>query len=293
MYSIQFHQFINLLFLLFIAEKTEVFYLNGVEVIILLLFSFVIEHIFIYIKEKKIVFFSFSSLTTSMGIMLMLISTQWWIYGVSIILALGQKHFLTLQQKHFFNPSNFALVMVLLLFYNDAHIVLGQLGNERWLQWIILILALFILYRAKRLYIPIFFILSYSIIQYFFIVQSDPNMFISDLLLRFDSVSFIVFIVFMLTDPRTTPAKAQYQILFAISLASMASLFDFYYGFRVQHLFMVLFLLTPLVVFISILKRVKKPYYYLVLMVIFQVLSLAVIISIESHPPYYFEMGNE
>ena len=290
--SFQLQQSINLLFLIVLAYVLHSLYIDIFLLLSLVIFTITIEHMFIYFKEKKVAYFSYSSVTTTLGISLMMISEYWWIYFLVILLALLQKHFLTIQNRHLFNPSNFALIIAMLLFYNDAHIVLGQLGDDAWLRGMIVIFGIFILVRANRFIIPFSFIAIYLLLQYFFIVSYDPTILMEDIYARFYSVSFFVFIFFMLTDPRTTPKGYISQVIFALFLAFTSTILDRYYGFRVQHLFMVLFFISPFVVLLTLLNENKLEMKYWSTFGVVTMLSLFTLIFIENNPPYYFEMDS-
>ena len=286
----QLQQLINLFLLLIVGKYVAHIYLTWKAIVGILFFTFFIEHVFYYVRNKTLNFISFSSLSTAIGVLLMMVTTNYYIYLIIVALALFQKQFLRYNNQHFFNPSNFALIMGLLFFYNDAHIVLGQLGDQFWLMITVSILAVLILYRVGRWVLSLSFIVSYLFFQYFVIVSTDPVVIFDDLYYRFYSISFVVFILFMLTDPKTTPHKMWHQIFFAMAIAMSATLLDYFYGFRVQHLFMVLFLLTPLRVFLDqyFKKFHKKVYVFISFTVL--LLALSAIIYIEIQPPYYFEM---
>jgi hypothetical protein len=290
MFPIQAQQFLNLLFFVLLAYFFEHLYLDLEMVLFIVSFTVFIEHLFIYIKHTELTYFSFSSLTTALGVMLMMVAENIWIYIFAIAFGLGQKHFVTLHGRHFFNPSNFALLMAMCFFYNDAHIVLGQLGDNIYVRIIVIVLAVVILNRVERLLLPITFIISYIIMQYFFIVSYDSTLVLEDIYLRFYSVSFILFLLFMLTDPHTTPTSVGYQVAFAIFIAVLSVSLDRYYGFRVQHLFMALFILSPFVSLLELYQKEKIDIQDIVKFTLLIFLVLGVIISIESNPPYYFEM---
>ena len=162
----QLQQLINLFILLIIGKYVAYIYLSWGAIIGLLFFTFFIEHLFYYIRNQSIDFISFSSLTTAIGVILMMVTTHYIIYFIVIFLALFQKQFLRYNQQHFFNPSNFALIVGLLLFYHDAHLVLGQLGDNIWLIWVVTGISVIMLYRIDRWIIPIVFIMSYLLFQY-------------------------------------------------------------------------------------------------------------------------------
>ncbi len=290
MSHIQLQQLINLSFLLFVAYFNEYLHLNLKEIFGILFFTFIFEHFLYYIQHKKIDFISFSSLSTSIGVILMMLATDYFIYFIVIISALLQKHFIHYKKQHFFNPSNFALLFGLLFYYNHAHLVLGQLGHSLWVILAVIIIGIFILYRANRLFIVVAFIFFYLLFQYLFVVAVDPVVIMEDIYKRFYSVSFIVFIFFMLTDPRTTPSKYIYQITFSMSIALFSTLLDYFYGFRVQHLFLTLFFVTPWIVLLQNYKDAKDKKSLLIKSSIVIILALSAIIYIQMQDPYYFEM---
>jgi len=287
----QAQQVINLFLLLILGKYFESVYLDLINIVFLLIYVLCLEYAILYMQYKKFTFFSYSPLSTGMGVVLMLATPHFYIYSFVLGLGIVQKHFLSIEKKHFFNPSNFALIMALLLFYDKAHIVLGQLGDTLGVKIGVAILAFGILLRVKRLIIPMAFVISYIFIQYIVIVQYDPILIIDDIYNRFYSVSFIVFIFFMLTDPQTTPENIWTQLGFSITLSFVSSLLDYLYGFRVQHVFMALFIISPLVPLCGLGKKnIKDSQRLVIASIVLFVLALSAIIYIEAKPPYYFEM---
>jgi len=277
--GIQQQQFLNLLLLLALGTFFSNFYLLWYEVITILLFTMFTSHLL----NKS--FVSLSSLSTAIGVMLMMVSFNLWIYFVVIGLGLLQKKYLKVNNQHLFNPSNFALIFGLLFFYNDAHIILGQLGQELWMVGVLIVLALFILIRVNRWIISLSFVLFYLFFQYFFLISYDPVLLLEDIYYRFYSVSFLLFILFMLTDPKTTPEDSNFQILFSLLIALCSTLLDRYYGFRVQHLFLSLFFFS---LFVPLLNHFNRNSFLKILLIAF--LATVVIITIEMKTPYYFMM---
>jgi len=290
MYSLQVFQFLNLLCLVTLGFLTAHMYLPFIHIIALLLFSLFMEHLFIYIKEQQITYISSSALTTSLGVILMMVTPHIWVYMIVITLGLAQKHIIIYKHQHLFNPSNFALIATLVFYYKDAHIVLGQLGDDVWLAVAVIVFGSVILWKASRWIISLSFIIGYLIFQYIGMVQNDPVLHFEDITERFYSVSFIVFTLFMLTDPRTTPSKPLYQLFFGVGIALGVSTMDYYYGFRIQHLFMVLFILTPASIFLHSYSYKKENHSLILFAFVLLSLVVSAIIYIEIQPPYYFTM---
>lgn len=283
----QLQQFATLLILLVAGKWGAFVYLSWKEILLLLCAGVLFEHLLLFLQYRKLPFFSFSALSTTIGIMMMLVATQKWIYFVMLAMALLQKHYLHIGNRHLFNPSNFALIMGMLLFYHQAHIVMGQLGDAWWLHLLLGILGMSILWRVDRWVISLAFICFYLFFSYYLVVLYDPVMLFETLYERFYAVSFVLFVLFMLTDPRTTPESRWGQFLFGMAVALGAVLLDRWYGFRVQHLFMILFLLTPLYT-VWMAYRQKSTDLWLGVVVLF--LVLGAIIYLEMQPPYYYVM---
>jgi len=262
-------------------------YLGWIEIVAILTFTVFIEHLFLYFNKSRDFYFSYSAFSTAIGVIVLMYSPHLWIYFLVITLGLAQKHFITFKGRQFFNPSNFALIMALLFFYKDAHIITGQFGDELWLSLVVSMVAIIILIRANRWIIPLAFILFYLLLQYWLVVGYDPVMLFEDIYHRLYSVTFILFIYFMLTDPPVTPSKWYEQIAFAFVVALMSTLLDRFYGFRVQHLFMSVFFFS---LFVNLLKINSNRVPLLKLTVIILFFAIATLTVIEMQTPYYFEM---
>ncbi len=284
----QLQQAVTLLTLFSLGEYAGYMHLGWRDALAVLAWAGVVEHLFWWARRQEIRFVSYSAFSTAIGVMLMLAASAVWMYAAVITLALAQKHWLQVDHRHFFNPSNFALIVGMVLFYHQTHIVLGQLGDTPWLRWIVVILAGGILLRVDRWMIPLGFTVSYLVLEYLWVVTWDPVMTFEDVYRRFYAVSFVVFVAFMLTDPRTTPARKNRQALFGVVIAVSAAGMDRLYGFRVQHLFLVLFVLSPLVPWIEA-GHGRKRKMVLPSLGLF-LLALVVAVFLENQPPYYFDM---
>ena len=290
MIHIQLQQFLTLLVLLVIAKETAYLYLSWLEITGILIFTFVVEHLLIYTKYREVKHISYSALSTALGVMLMMFAVHYWLYLLVITVALLQKHFLRWHDRHLFNPSNFALIFALVFFFQDAHIVLGQLGDDFWLQGVLLVLALAILLRVKRWFIPVSFTLLYMLFQYLIVAPSDPMFLMEDIYERFYTVSFVLFVAFMLTDPRTTSHTYLGQGIYSLGIALGTAWMDAYYGFRVQHLFLLLFLATALNVLIETFQSESLSVMYVVKIIAIITAIVGIIFYVQAQVPYYLEM---
>ena len=95
----------------------------------------------------------------------------------------------------------------------------------------------------------------------------------------------------MLTDPRTTPQIYWLQMAFSLALTLGASVMDAMYDFRVQHLFLMLFLFTMVTVVMETFKKETHDVLYVWKLITVSVLVLSIIFYIQGQVPYYLEMS--
>ncbi len=284
--NIQFQQFANLILLLIIAQLNGTLLAKWQEIFFLALYAAIFEIAAIKFANpnRKIKFFPFSSAVTSFGIVLMLGWLKWYIPYILISLALLQKRLILFKKRHIFNPSNFAVVAALALFYPKALPVVGQIGYQGYAAILTtLLLAVSVLYRANRFIIPIAFILSYILLEYLIIGSTNPNWELTHFLTKFYSTSFIVYIFFMLTDPKTTPSPYLLQAVFGVLTAILITFLDYAEGMRVRNLYLALFITSALFMplYIGIKNELKK---YTALLIAVSLLTAAVLIN----KPIYF-----
>lgn len=234
---IQRHQMINLILLFLVGKFLLEIPITWFETFIVLSAALIIDHSFIFLRTRTLPYFSYSSLNTALGVLFLLRSAELSVYLIVLLLAFFQKYFFTIKGKHFLNPSNVAVVAGLLFFPYLTHTTPNQWGNAWWIGVLMTIFGLLIALRVKRIVIPLFFIPVYSLYHYIFISNNLHNIFAILI-----SGSFLLFIYFMMTDPRTTPSKVSNQILYAILIATLTFAFELLFGFREINMFLALFI---------------------------------------------------
>jgi len=278
---IQFQQLINLLLLIELGYLNNTLQTSWLNIILLMLFSGAIE-LFI----KKSFYIPFSAFITALGVVLMVGWLKWYIPYIVIALAIIQKHYLKVANSHIFNPSNFALVVAISLFYPKALPIVGELGHQSFIVYIVILIGSIILFRVNRYIITISFLIFYTIFSYMFIKNIDPTWTLEHFVSMLYSTSFIVFIFFMLTDPITTPKSSLQQLYFGILTALLIVLFNYFIGIRVWNQFLALFLTTLL--FTPLYKKFTTNDYKKFTIILIVTIFLIIQISLKS--PIYFSM---
>ncbi len=292
--NIQFQQVINLFLLLLIAQYNNTLQISWLLILTLAIFAVLFELIIVNLSTNNQqstinyqLYIPYSAIITTFGIILMIGWLKWYIPFILITLALLQKKYLLIGKKHIFNPSNFAVVLALVIFYPKALPIIGQLGHQGYTAIIVtILLAVSILYRVNRLTIPIVFSLAYIALEWLIIGHSNPTWEFSHFLTKFYTTSFIVYLLFMLTDPITTPESNLKQAIFALLVATVLASLDYIYTPRVWNLFLALFFSSAL--FVPFYRKLEKADWIKYIIVL--AISTILIIVISKHTPHYFSM---
>lgn len=138
-------------------------------------------------------------------------------------LAVLSKYVLLFRGRHFLNPSNFGIVVALLVWPSEA-VTQGSRWGTTWVfPLIILGFGLPVLYFAKKLSMLIAIFIAYPIgalllegLTGFPALANWPTMY---------STGFLLAFFFMMTDPATSPQRRWTQVLYAVSIVFFDQLF--------------------------------------------------------------------
>ena len=139
-------------------------------------------------------------------------------------IAVASKFALRWRGKHLFNPTNGALVALLLL-GGRAWVSPGQWGNTTWLAFLFACLGGVVVQRAARADVTFSFILAWAVLLFgraHWLGQSAAVP-----LHQMQSGAFLLFSFFMISDPRTTPDSRAGRVLFAVLVAAGAAFVQF------------------------------------------------------------------
>lgn len=214
--SIQYQQLFNLTVLFILGKFFLNLPLSWLEMGVIILFAAAIEHILIYIRDKKITFFSPSWIISGMGVWFMIKTPFLLLYLWLITLSILQKYILRYNWKPIFNPSNFGVCIWLLLFPGYVYVFSEQWWNLWYFSLIFIGLGTYTLYRANKLTLALTYLFFYAVFSYLFITHNVVEVF--SILI---SWALLQFTYFMITDPRTSPVGVVNQVLFSFILVGL------------------------------------------------------------------------
>lgn len=184
-----------------------------------------------------------SALISALGLCLLFKSDSLWVCALGALLTIGSKFVLRLNGKHLFNPTNFGIVVTILL-TGAAYISPGQWGNGFMIMAFLALAGTQILFKVNRLETGFVFLSTFLAME-----------FVRNVLWlgwafdfwghQFTSGTLLLFSFFMITDPVTTPSHRVARVVWAVLVAMVS-----YYLLHKQYVYAAplwaLFICSPL-----------------------------------------------
>lgn len=157
-----------------------------------------------------------SPMITALSLTLLLRTGSVWLSLAAGILAIGSKYLIRYRGKHIFNPANFGLVVLALLF-TGAWVSPGQWGAVSWLAILLIGLGGIVTGKAKR------WDVSVAFLGFFALFVTSRALWLGDPLTipfhQLQSGALLVFTFFMISDPKTTPNARRGRVGYAALVA--------------------------------------------------------------------------
>ncbi len=145
-----------------------------------------------------------------------------WPFVLGGFLAISSKYALTYRQRHLWNPSNFAIAVLLLVAPGKVAILSHQFGSELATNAIIWTFGLMIAARARVLHVTLTYVAS------FIVLAGLRNLIVGGPVLAeiapLTGPMYQLFVFFMITDPRTTVSSKRGRIIVAATVAFVEAL---------------------------------------------------------------------
>jgi len=190
-----------------------------------------------YWKTRQIILPA-SGVITGLSLGLLIEAVPLWPFIVAPILAIGSKAFIKFQGKHLFNPSNFGLTALLLLFPTTVTTLAAQWSGSLLIVMIILVIGGFTAFRVSRWDLVLSFLVSFAIMSSIenMVTQRGAAFVYGPML----GAAFQLVTLSMLTDPKTTPDTRLMRVIYGFSIGvidAILRLWNFQYSLFVALFF--------------------------------------------------------
>lgn len=134
-----------------------------------------------------------------------------WPFALGAFLAIGSKYALTYRGRHLWNPSNFAIALLLLVAADSVAVLSHQWGNDLRINLVIWAFGLAVASRAGVLHVTLTYVIS------FLVLAVVRNAIVGGPVLAelapITGPMYQLFVFFMVTDPRTTVTTRRGRIV--------------------------------------------------------------------------------
>jgi enediyne biosynthesis protein E5 len=140
-----------------------------------------------------------------------------WPYALCSLLATSSKYALRVKDRHLFNPSNLGISVLLFLLPEVVYPLGQQWGNEPYPILLIFSLGAVILFTLGRLHITLTYVIAFSVLA---LVRSGVSgTKLKEELYLITSPAYMLFMFFMITDPKSTTRTKFRQCVVAVVVA--------------------------------------------------------------------------
>src|SRR5215467_26551 len=157
-----------------------------------------------------------SALISGLSLCLLLRTDSLGLAMLAAVIAIASKFILRMRGKHVFNPTNFALV-VLMLVAHGMWVSPGQWGSGIVFAFLLTCAGGLVVNRAARADVTLAFLVCYAGLLF------GRSLWLGEPLVipvhRLENGALVLFSFFMISDPRTTPDSRAGRVLFAALVA--------------------------------------------------------------------------
>jgi len=160
-----------------------------------------------------------SAYVSGISVGILLRSPAFWPYALCAAIAITSKYVVRVQNRHIFNPSNFAICVILFLAAQQVTTLSIQWGNNLGAMAVIWCLGSAIIWRLKRFHICATYVVSFLIFALLRAwIVGDP---VLSEISPITGPEYQLFIFFMITDPRTTVRSRTGQCIVVFLVAAV------------------------------------------------------------------------
>jgi enediyne biosynthesis protein E5 len=177
-----------------------------------------------------------------------------WPFALCAAISIASKYVFRFRDSHIWNPTNFGIVVMLIIASDSMAVLSIQWGNNMWAMLVIWIVGLFTISKVNKFHICATYVLSFLLFAWIRSLYTG-QLFLSEIA-PLTGPMYQLFVLFMITDPKTTVSSRRGQILVAFLIA-FAEMF-FRLGEAVYAPFYALFIVGPVAFIIDTFIQEKK-----------------------------------
>jgi Na+-translocating ferredoxin:NAD+ oxidoreductase RnfD subunit len=148
-----------------------------------------------------------------------------WPFVIGGFIAIASKYVLTYRNSHLWNPTNFAVTILLLVAPDRVSVLSHQWGNDLATNLVIWAFGLIIVTRVRVVHITLTYVVSFLALNSLrALLLHQP---VLPEIAPITGPMYQLFVFFMITDPRTIVRERRWQIIVAVIIAFVETMIRF------------------------------------------------------------------
>jgi len=187
------------------------------QILICVVVACAVDFLFALALRREILL-PISAYITGLSVGILLESYDWRVYVVACTWGIASKYLLRAGNRHFFNPSNFAIVAGVVLGHGIATMAPGsQWGGDFRVALLIMGLGLLMMKRVKRLDLALAWMAGFTVMGLIRVALGQGGLVFA--LGPMTGAEFTLFTFSMLPDPKTNPPTRSGRIVWGLLIA--------------------------------------------------------------------------
>jgi len=165
-----------------------------------------------------------------------------WPFALCAAISIASKYVFRFRGTHIWNPTNFGIVIMLLIASDSMAVLSIQWGSNMWAMLAIWIVGLAVISKVKLFHVCAVYILSFIGFAWLRSVYTG-DLFLAEVA-PLTGPMYQLFVLFMITDPKTTVSTKKGRMIVAFLIAAVEMAFRL--GEAVYAPFYALFIVGPI-----------------------------------------------
>lgn len=162
-----------------------------------------------------------SAYVSGISIGILVRSPESWPYALCALIAITSKYVIRWHGRHLWNPSNFAIAVMLIIAHDSVSTLSFQWGNNLWAMCVVWALGSYIVWNLRRFHICATYVASFFAFAALRALMAGGMDHFWNEVAPITGPMYQLFIFFMITDPKTTVGSKKWQciVVFCVAFA--------------------------------------------------------------------------
>ncbi len=177
-----------------------------------------------------------------------------WPFALCAAISIASKYVFRFRGTHIWNPTNFGIVVMLLIASDSMAVLSIQWGSNMWAMLVIWIVGFLVISKVKLFHVCAVYMISFFAFAWIRSLYTG-GIFLAEVA-PITGPMYQLFVLFMITDPKTTVSTKNGRMFVAFLIALVEMFFRF--GEAVYAPFYALFIVGPIALIIDKLWQERK-----------------------------------